>query len=146
ALERIFIQNKYTGDSLHIPKIRIDLGAMTLSEFEQQYIPKVEAKLREALQELFDNKQSAFAGRSGTVFGASQTDRKEPAYELRSPKQQTLLAVFLYLEHGILPWWYRHDDSLNVSDLLHDILEKQPEKVILKFLMMRTGDEQAKIP
>lgn len=146
ALERIFIQNNNAGDSLHIPKIQVDLGAMTLSEFEQQYIPKVEAKLREALQELFDNKQSAFAGRSGTVFGASQTDRKEPAYELLSPKQQTLIAVFFYLEHGILPWWYRHDDSLNVSDLLHDILEKQPEKVILKFLMMRTGDEQAKIP
>lgn len=146
ALERTFVQKKDTGDSLHIQKIQVDLGAMTLAEFEQQYILKVEEKLHEALQELFDNKQSARVSPSDTAIGTDRTERTGLDYQLLSPHQQTLAALFFYLEHGMLPWWFKYDDKLSATNLIDSTLDIQPEKVVLKLLMMRERSEQAKLP
>lgn len=146
ALERTFAEKNQTGDSLHIQKIQVDLGAMTLAEFEQQYIPKMEEKLREALQELFDNKQSTHGSTSGTAIGTDRTERANLGYQLLSPHQQTLTALFFYLEHGMLPWWFKYDDKLSPTNLIRNTLDIQPEKVVLKLLMMRERSEQAKLP
>ena len=146
ALERTFAEKNQTGDSLHIQKIQVDLGALTLAEFEQRYIPKIEEKLLEALQELFDNKQSTHGSTSGTAIGTDHTKRADQGYQLLSPHQQTLAALFFYLEHGMLPWWFRHDDKLSPTDLIHNTLDIQPEKAVMKLLMMRERTEQAKVP
>src|SRR5690606_22840701 len=144
ALERTFVQKKDTGDSLHIQKIQVDLGAMTLAEFEQQYILKVEEKLHEALQELFDNKQSARVSPSDTAIGTDRTERTGLDYQLLSPHQPAWAALCFYLEHGMLPWWFKYDDKLSATNLIDSTLDIQPEKVVLKLLMMRERSEQAK--
>jgi hypothetical protein len=141
VMEKVFSQEYSTTTYLHIDKLTLDLGRMTLQTFGEQFIRLVELKMTKALQQHFqdgldDNIRQDPPKNTNVDIGSHPSNG---SFELRSAEQQELIALFYFLEKGIFPWWVQKNDGLLPSVLLDKIISEQGENMILKLIAFKNS-------
>src|SRR5690606_25426588 len=144
VIEKVFSQKYITTTYLHIDKLTLDLGRMTLQAFGEQFIRLVEIEMINALQQQLqdgvdDNIRQDSPKNTNADIRSSPTNG---SFELRSVEQQELIALFYFLEKGIFPWWVQKNFRLSPKVLLDKIIIDQGGNMILKLLAFKRSNPE----
>jgi len=116
AMDRLFSSMSGTGDQpLQIEQLTVDLGQVSLQDFETVF----EEKLQESFQEkLLENRQS----------------RYEEQYETTTPVEKIpIRAIAYYLKNGMVPWWAQEVSKTFVQEQLAQLL-RAPSHTFIRLL------------
>lgn len=143
-MEKVFAQNTAPDIYVNINKLKIDLGTITVQNFEQHFIKLVESKLINELRTQFGkNDDSLYLAKEKHSFN---NDTSTPSLQFNSIRQQELAALLHFLESGIYPWWYKKEIRQTPAQLLDNLTKDETETLILKILSIkkRSSEEEVK--
>ncbi len=100
---------------LRIEKLELNLGAVSLSNLDEDLVAAVGQQLRRSLEEAIARTHET----NRDVLGVSRT-----------PLESNLDALEVFLSEGRLPWWFASPASFDPDTFLGDILEREPAKVV----------------
>ncbi|MEW7289088.1 contractile injection system tape measure protein [Aquimarina sp. 2304DJ70-9] len=127
VMDRIFDNTAHNaGDQpLQIDRLTLDLGQVSLDNFETVFEEELQEKLQEVLTVY---QQSDAVVQKNTV---NQTEEKTP-----------LRAVAHYLKTGILPWWAKDRTKAYVLEQLEELLQKPNTTFITLLKQLRWNTQQ----
>lgn len=110
---------------INIARLKIDLGCVTLQQFENDFAKIAEHKLLNEVTRSLDeinNKQN------------DQQNSEDYTFQLNSGKQQELDALFHFLEKGSYPWWYKKERRKTPGQLFDALDEEHTTALLLKII------------
>src|SRR4051812_41048446 len=100
------------GKNISIEKLGIDLGNISLDNFEEEMYTQLKSKLRDKLRLLL----------SGIYEGSAKEEIK-----YTSPVDSDLEIVKIFLETGILPWSApKNNPDFSIQKLISRLIEENP--------------------
>jgi hypothetical protein len=131
-LDRVFAKHASSNAYINIDKIKIDLGRVSVKDFEKHFLEFAEPKLASELQKKLDE--------------INRPDQKNTFYSdasyqsSNSLTQQETNALFYFLKNGNYPWWYNKDTLQTPAELLNKFNEEELQSLLLKIIS--TGKNQ----
>ena len=131
--ERIFYQSTLMDEYITINSIKIDLGVISVSDFQNRFYPLIEQELIIELQKQFE-KSSDFASTANhfpdPASATRQTDSE--TIQFASVSVQESAALIYFLEKGIYPWWYKKSKFKAPDEILKGFNEIEQSNFLIK--------------
>ncbi|MCK8521023.1 contractile injection system tape measure protein [Aquimarina sp. D1M17] len=112
VMDRIFSQVNPSGLPLQIDQLTLDLGSVSLENFEAVFTEKIQEKLIEYQQ----------------VEEVLEIQKNSETYE-----ETPLRAIVHYLKTGVLPWWTKQGNKTDFQQQLEQLIQK-PNGTFIKLL------------
>ncbi len=122
-IERVFDEIDVPGRQARIAKLKIDLGTVPFTGFEEAVVERLEVELRRSLK--------AALGEIGEEATEAGHSRSEEAV------QRELLEHFLL--RGTLPFWVPERSAFSLEELVLEMAASDPEGIVE--VMLRLGRE-----
>jgi len=120
-LDRIFTKYNSPDIYLNIDQLKIDLGSVSMQEFEKHFLEFAEPKLENELKKNLEERNGA--------HGDNASDKS-----FSSPAQQEEDALFYFLKNGIYPWWYKKESLQTPAQLFDKLRQEEIQSLLLKII------------
>jgi hypothetical protein len=134
ALDKLFSGLTTSEDVFMIDRLVLDLGDVSLDEFDDEMVTKaveaLENKLLSLLQEQKDAKTAV----------DKPSESTEGEIKLISKPQSIFERLVHYLKTGMQPWWQSSDETLSMGKLIAE-LGKEPPKQHIEIVMQLLESE-----
>ena len=135
-IEKVFAQTASSEPYINIDKIQVNIGAISVQDFEKHFIKLVESKLINELrkQAQFDVEGSFINTNNNGSHYNNVDSNTTTSFHYNSVKQQELTALMYFLQNGIYPWWYKKEIQQTPAQLLENLTEDESRTLVFKIL------------
>ncbi len=121
-IEKMFAAYAPADAYINIDTLKVDLGSITLQDFEKHFSAFAEPKLLSEFKKVLQKNNEPVTSIKPENFDIN-TAGKFP--QSGTNNQHELTALLYFLQHGVYPWWYKKEYQKTPAALLNDLSDKE---------------------
>jgi len=131
--ERIFHQTTHPDQYIAIDSIKVDLGVISVYDFQNRFYQLIEQQLLIELRKQFEKSpELTIVSTSYTEPPLDATEKEAETIQYSSASAQESAALVYFLEKGFYPWWYKKNKRKTPNEILKGFDEIQQSNFLIQ--------------